>query len=265
MLWIGNGVSIDPRGDMRSILTPQLGSEDLKFIQKGQEEYIAELEYNLQTSTFAKYGIQAAGGGVGTIDKSLSLLLSAKLGGVAGTENYIQILGSRINSLTLAGRVGELTRARLQIWAKQNPDPSATSPVGTGSFATDPASAPWTFYDGGANPVTIGALTPDVKEINVTFDRNLERVPILGDSKQKFLVSKHRRISGTLTILWQAITAYNKMTTDNENTITWVLKTAVSTLTLTGCKLTRLEQHRFEPTELVLERYSFTAKTASIT
>ncbi len=265
MNWIGVVSNCGPKADVQSIMVPQVGTEDLKYIIKGAEVYTVELEYGLQNSTFAKYATQSQGGGAGTIDKSLSLLFSAKLGGQTGTENFLQLLGSRIGSFTLSTRIGELTRARSQIQGKALPVPSATNPIGTGSFATDPATNPWTFYDGGTNPVTIGAVNPDVREISVTFERNLERLHVLGQSQQKFLPPKHRRITGNFTILWEDTNQYTNLTSDTGVTITWVLKTATSTLTLTGCKIHRLEDFPFQPTEIVVEKYAFTALTASLT
>ncbi len=265
MSWIGVVNSCVPKADMQSIMVPQVGAEDLKYVIKGAEVYSLELDLALQNSTFAKYATQSQGGGAGTIDKSLSLLFSAKLGGnPSGTENFLQLLGSRIGSLTLSSRVGELTRIRCQLQGKAVPVPSTTSPIGTGSFATDPGTNPWTFYDGGTNPVTIGGVNPDVREISVTFERNLERLHVVGQSQQKFLPPKHRRITGNFTILWEDTTQYTNLTSDTGVTISWVLKSATSTLTLTGCKITRLEDFTFQPTEIVVEKYGFTALTASL-
>ncbi len=265
MNWIGVVSSCGPKADMQSIMIPQVGTEDLKYIIKGAEVYTVELEYGLQNSTFAKYATQSQGGGTGTIDKSLSLLFSAKLGGQTGTENFLQLLGSRIGSFTLSTRIGELTRARCQIQGKAIPVPSTTSPIGTGTFATDPATNPWTFYDGGTNPVTIGAVSPDVREITVTFERNLERLHVLGQSQQKFLPPKHRRITGNFTILWEDTNQYTNLTSDTGVAISWILKSATSTLTLSNCKIHRLEDFPFQPTEIVVEKYGFTALTASLT
>lgn len=265
MLWIGVLEACNPRADMQSIMEPQLGTEDLKYILKGAEVYTVELEYALQNSTFTKYATQAQGGGAGSIDKSLSLLFSARLGGIAGTENFLQLLGSRVGSLTLSARVGELTKARCQISGKALPIPFTASPIGAGSFATDPATNPFTFYDGGTNPVTVGAANPDVREISVTFERNLERLHVLGASQQKFMPPKHRRITGTFTILWEDKDQYTNLVNDTGVTISWVLKSAVSTLTLTSCKIHRLEDFSFQPTEIVMEKFAFTALTASLT
>ena len=262
MNWIGAVDNFDPKADMQSIMVPQVGTEDLRYILKGAEVYTMDLEFGLQTSTFAKYGIGSQGGGAGTIDKSLSVLFSAKLNTV---ENYVQVLGSRIGSFTISSQTGQLTKAKCQLQAKAIPLPSSVSPIGSGSFATDPASNPWTFYDGGANPVTIGAVNPDVREFSVTFERNLERLHVLGQSQQKFLPPKQRRITGSFTIVWEDVNQYTNLTSDTGVTITWVLKTATSTLTLSGCKLHKLDDFKFSPTEVVYEKYGFSALTASMT
>ena len=262
MNWIGAVDNFEPKADMQSIMVPQVGTEDLKYILKGAEVYTMDLEFGLQTSTFPKYGISSQGGGAGTIDKSLSLLFSAKLNAV---ENFVQILGSRIGSFTISSQAGQLTKAKCQVQAKAIPVPSASSPIGTGTFATDPATNPWTFYDGGANPVTIGAVNPDVREFTCTFERNLERLHVLGQSQQKFLPPKQRRITGTFTIVWDDVNQYTNLTSDTGVTITWVLKTATSTLTLSGCKIHKLDGFKFAPTEVVYEKYGFSALTGSIT
>jgi len=266
MQWIGVVGSCGPTADMQSITVPQVGSEDLKYILKGAEVYALELEYGLQNSTFAKYATQPQGGGTGSIDKSLSLLFSAKLGGnVSGTENYLELVGSRLNSLTLSVKAGDLLRCKVQLQGKAIPVPFTSSPIGSGSFATDPATNPWAFYDGGTNPVTIGAVNPDVKDFTVTFERNLERLHVVGQSQQKFIPPKQRRISGQFTILWEDTNQYTNLTSDTGVAITWVLKSATSTLTLTGCKIHKLDDFSFTPTDIVVEKYSFVALTASLT
>src|SRR2546428_8852974 len=161
MNWIGAVDNFDPKADMQSIMVPQVGTEDLRYILKGAEVYTVDLEFGLQTSTFAKYGISSQGGGAGTIDKSLSVLFSAKLNTI---DNFVEILGARIGSFTISAQTGQLTRAKCQVQAKAIPVPFTVSPIGTGTFATDPATNPWTFYDGGANPVTIRAVEPELWE-----------------------------------------------------------------------------------------------------
>ena len=263
--WIGMVDSYDPKADMAHLLQRQVGSEDLKQMVKGAEAYDISLAYKLQTSTFSKYAIQAAGGGVGTIDKSLFIYASARLGGPTGTENFIRANGCRINRYTLRARTGGPIEASAEIIARNIIFNTTLVTLGTGSLATDPATAPFMFYDGGANPVTFGTRTPDVREMEVTFNRNLERVHVLGLSKQKFLPPRFRSIEGRFTILWEDLNQYTDLTGDTAQTLTWVLKTATSTLTLTGCKYRKLDSLVLQPEALALERYSFTALSASIT
>jgi len=219
------------------------------------------LEWAFQSSTFAKYATQSQGGGTGTIDRSLSVLFSAKMNAV---ENYFQVLGSRIGDFTITGKYGDLTRAKATVTAQSIPIPSTTNPIGSGSFATDPATAPWSFYDGGANPVSVGAVNPDVREFQVTFARNLDKLHVLGQSTMKFLPPKQRRITGTFTIVWEDVNQYTNLVNATSNTITWVLKSAVSTLTLNGVELIKLDSQKFDPQEIVYEKYTFSALSASL-
>ncbi len=266
MNWIAPIASADLKADMQSVMLPQLGSEDLKYIIKGAEQYTFDIEFPLQNSTFVKYGVNSQGGGAGSIDKSLSLLFSAKLGGVvSGTENYVQVLGSRINAITLSSQVGQNTTAKCTIFAKSVPVPSSSSPLGSGSAASDPGTVPWMFYDGGTNPITIGGVNPDVREFSCTVERNLERLHVLGSSQHKFLTPKQRRINGSFTIVWEDTNQYTNLTSDTGVTISWVLKSATSTLTLNNCKLVREDSFKFTSTEIVYEKYSFSALSASLT
>ena len=262
MNWIAVIANADLKADMQTIMVPQLGTEDLKYLLKGAETYNADLEYAFQNSTFAKYATQSQGGGVGTIDKSLSILFSAKL---SGTENFWQLLGTRLGSFTISSRYGELTKAKCTLTAKAIPVPSTATPIGSGTYATDPGTNPWSFYDGGTNPVTIGAVSPDVREFSVTFERNLDKLHVLGQSQQKFLPPKARRINGAFTIVSEDVNQYTNLTSATlVGSITWVLKSAVSTLTLNNCELTKIDSWKFDPMEVLYEKYAFTAETATL-
>jgi len=259
--WIGIIGSWDPKADMRSLLVRRLGAEDLVGTVKGAEQYEAALDYLLQDSVFATYGVNAQGGGAGSIDKSLSILYSQKL---SGTEYYVQLNGVRPNRVSLHGRAGEALRCRMDLWAQKMPLPSATGPTGA-TYATPATTNPWMFSDGGSNPVQWGSYNLDVREIEVEIARNLERVHVLGGSQVKYLPAKHREIRGTLTILWEDVNQYTDLTGDAKRNLTWVLKSAASTLTLTNAKLSRLESWRAVPTELTFERYGVVAEAASLT
>lgn len=74
-----------------------VGTEDLyQFLSSGQL-YSFEVSYQPISSALIKYGTQAQGGGVGTIDKSLSFLYSEDVNDV---ENYVFCKGARCDQVT---------------------------------------------------------------------------------------------------------------------------------------------------------------------
>ncbi|MEM2906165.1 MAG: phage tail tube protein [Candidatus Bathyarchaeia archaeon] len=260
--FIGVAQSFDPRADLKSLLLPSLGSRDLRSILKAAAVYDLRLEYMPYNVTFAKYGVNAAAG-AGTIEKSLSIRTKLT---VAGGIRVIDALGSRINSITLTGRVGEPLMVSCDVWCKQIPD-YMTEPAGSLDDATDPGTEPLMFSSGGANPVTIGSDTPDVREVAVTVENNLERVHVLGATEVKYLPYQARRVSATLTLLLREGVYYGYAVGDTFKTVTWTLQSGspAKTLTLGNAKLTRLESMAFKPTELVVERWRLEAKTANLT
>ncbi len=95
MNWIGVDMQYSDSADMGAIKIRNLGSKYLKYVMKGAENYDLTLDYAIQTSTFAKYLVNSRGGGSGSIDKSLSIVIAPKVG---GTTEYLQILGCRPDS-----------------------------------------------------------------------------------------------------------------------------------------------------------------------
>jgi len=247
---------------MQSLLIPQLGTRDLRSILKGATRYDLRLDYAPYDTVFAKYGVNAAAG-AGTIEKSLSIRTKVT---IAGATRIIDALGSRVNSITITGRVGEPLAVAAEIWCKQIPD-YMTEAAGGVSDATDPGTDPIMFSSGGSGPVSIGTDTPDVHEVAVTVDNNLERVHVLGAAEVKHLPYQARRISATLTLLLREGVYYGYAVGDTFKTVTWTLQSGspAKTLTLGNAKLTRLESMTFKPAELVFERWRLEAKTASLT
>src|SRR5438445_6801954 len=61
MNWIGAVDNFDPKVDMQSIMVPQVGTEDLRYILKAAEVYTMDLEFVFHTSTFANDGFGSRG------------------------------------------------------------------------------------------------------------------------------------------------------------------------------------------------------------
>ncbi|MEM3891733.1 MAG: phage tail tube protein [Nitrososphaerales archaeon] len=231
--------------------------EDIYRLIGGSEKYTLKFDYLLQSSTFAKYGVNAQGGGAGSIDKSLSLGQSILLDGV---ENFIKYVGGRINTIKFTGKPGSPTTVSVELLLKEITPPSTTDYKGTGTHASDPNTDPWRFEDGS---VTWGNVELDVTEINVSVNRNLK--PIYTTStKVKYLPPTARRISGSLTVVWTDAAKMQDLHSITPKTLTWTLKSGVSTLTLFGVYLTKLDLP-FTLDDVIYEKYAFTATSASVT
>ena len=263
LLWIGVVSKPDLSGGPESIDIPAVATEDPYTIIQGKALYKLKLSYLLQQSTFAKYGVVARVG-AGTIDKSVSVLWSAKLNDV---ENYYFLKGARINSLTLKGGPGKPTSVDVEMWGKNSPLPNISSGLTTPTFATDPATAPWRFEDGGAAPITWNAVAVEVTEITVKFARNLKPV-YAGDNaavEVLYMPPAKRLITGSMTVVHTGTALLTDILTPALRTLAWVLKSATSTLTLTNVRLNPLDSLEMPEEDVTYEKISFIAKAAALT
>src|SRR6185437_1871084 len=112
MLWVGADLQWDDSPNLNSISLGALGSEDLKYILGGKQEYRISLDFAVQTSTPLKYLVNSQGGGAGTIDKSLSLLVTPKINGVT---NYLKVTGARPDSGSIKWVTGKEIRANMTL------------------------------------------------------------------------------------------------------------------------------------------------------
>lgn len=254
----------DPRMDITKVPVRQLGSEDVFKIIKGTEVYDLTLEYGMQTIGLPKYGINAQGGGAGSIDKSLSILAALKLGGYAGTQYYYNMLGCRPNRTTVSGRVNEPVTVRQEFRVMNIPTPTSSSPIGAGTWASDPGTAPIAFWSGGAAPVSIGSSSVSPIEMSVTVERNVEDIFVLGSTLAATLPPKHRDITASMSLLWLNEDRKTDMKNFTDRTVVWTLSTGVAVLTLTNCKFHRLSSFTIKPSEVVIERWEITPLSVAL-
>ena len=262
MSWIGIVDGFSPTADMKPIEFRKVGSEDLTAQVKGPEEYTVAIDYSIQNTNFLKYGMQAQGGGTQTPDNSLTLLTSLRLNNV---ENYILALGSRVHSIKVTGKVGEGHKVSAEIYSAEIT--SASTGLGvTPVYTSDPGTTPWVFSDGGTAPVQVGALAAiglPATEIDVTVTRNLERIWTLGGTKVQYLPAKHREIKGSFTLVWTSSDPYVDLKDFNTQSMRWIMKSS-SSIELGNVNYTKLDSFTLKPTEVVYEKYSFTARTLSV-
>jgi hypothetical protein len=261
MLWIGTDMQYSDSSDMGTIQYRNLGSEDLKGVLLGEQKYEVTLDYAIQTSAFLKYLINPQGGGAGSIDKSLSLLLEIPIN---GTNNFIQILGARPDSGSIKWQLGKELRANVKLFAQSIPAYATSSPIGTGSFASDPGSNPWTFTDPGASGITVGGTAYDVNDLTINIARNLNRVGVIGQGTSKYIVPTVRDITGDITLILESTANYSSMLNNTSQTIVAPLKSGTSILTLNNAWLTK-QGKSIQVKDVIFEKLSFSAESATLT
>ncbi len=261
LLWIGSDMMYSDSADMGSIKIRNLGSEDLKYVVKGQDNYDLTLDYALQTSAFAKYLVNSQGGGAGSIDKTLSILIAPKIN---GTAQYLQALYCRPDSGSLKWQLGKETRANIKLFAQSIQAYTNTNPVGSGSFATDPGTNPWIFTDPGSAGVTIGGTAFDINDLTINFNRNLQRVRAIGQSTARYIVPSVRDITFDITILLEATSNYSALLNGTSQTIVAPLKASTSVLTLSNAYFVK-QGKSIQCKDVLMERYSGLAESAVLT
>ncbi|MDG6906040.1 MAG: hypothetical protein JRN20_09680 [Nitrososphaerota archaeon] len=259
--WVGADMQYSDNADMGSIKKRNLGSEDLKYVLTGAQNYDLTLDYAIQNSAFLKYLVNSQGGGAGSIDESLSILIAPKIN---GTTEYLQALGCRPDSGSIKWALGKETRANVKLFAQTIQPYTSTNPVGSGSWATDPGTNPWIFTDPGASGITIGGVALDVNDLSVSFNRNLIRQRTIGQATAKYIVPSVRDITGDVTVLLESTANYSALLNGTSQTIVAPLKSSTSVLTLSNSYFTK-QGKSIQCKDILLEKFNFVCESAVLT
>ncbi len=261
MNWIGVDMQYTDSADMGMIKIRNLGSEDLKYVMTGAQDYEVTLDYAIQTSTFLKYLVNSQGGGSGSIDKSLSMVIEPV---VDGTDEYVQILGGRPDSGSIKWQVGKELRANVKLMAQSIPAYTTTSPIGSGSFASDPDTNPWIFTSPGSSGITIASTAYDMTDATVNFNRNLQKIRTLGQATVRYLPPSVRDITFDITILLEATAPYSALLDGTSQTIVLPLDAGTSTLTLDDAFFVK-QGKSIQVKDVLYEKYTGVAESATLT
>lgn len=243
----------------------QLGSEDMFKALKEGELYSFELRYNpLSTSTaFPRYGTELQGGGAGSIDKSLSLLVSWKLDAI---EQFVLFKGAKTDTIDFEWTPEDIMITHNFI-CQNITAPSTSNGLTTPTFAPNNTDPPLIGENAGANPFTINSVTYPLQRLRLSFSRNLDPVRTVGTGIIEFLVPTIREIDIDFEIL-------HKDTAVTADTKTLTARTASMVLNSVGPKqfsLTELTCSRYEneldaeATEVMKASYSGQVKSATLT
>jgi hypothetical protein len=252
------------RFDPRMLVVPQPGSEDPMTIQGGAANDITwDVTYRMTDSGFAKYGVNAQGSGSGTIDKSLTLLMSVKLS--ATTETWIILQGARPNITVISGRAGGVLEARIVGKSQTFPIPLQSDPGFT--YASSSTVQPIQLKDGGLTPLTIGAVSYDVNNMTVSVNRNLSILPQPGSHSPQIVLPQNREVTGTFGICWETLGLLTILGTQVADPMVWTLSTSLnSALTVSGTQFTKLNSLQFSNGDpAIIENYAYQGAAASLT
>lgn len=224
-----------------------------------------ELRTNISDSTrwILKWVFNAAGGGANTIDDSVTFLTSYK---ILGNTKYRVMKGCLPVNGTLDIPNRGLVSLSCQILVT-NPQNEATAHgLTTPTLASTPTDTVWTHLSGGVKPFVIGGITYRDRGFRLSITRMLSPTDSSGDLNVIFAKAAKKTISGSISIF--------KIDTDNqaktvlltERTATRVLKTSVSTLTLSK---TQWQSHPTEfeadSADTLVEELDFICNNVAIT
>lgn len=261
MLWIGVDMEYADSADMGTIMIRNLGKEDLAYLELGAQSYEIDLNYSIQTETFAKYFVNSQGGGSGSIDASLSMVIAPK---ISGSTYYLVATGCRPDSGSIKWQLGKTLQASAKMISQAIAAYTATSPIGSGSWANDVGTAPWTFTSPGSSGVTIGGAAYDLNDLTVSFHRNLQKVRSIGQATIKFLPPGVRDITFDVTIMLEDPAVYSAELSGTLQTIVAPLKNGTSTLTLSNAIFKKVGKS-IKVGDVIYEKYSGVAETATLT
>jgi hypothetical protein len=257
-------LSIDIDGQFVDI--SQIGPEDLHSITQGMAQWETRMTYQMVDSTFAKYAVNAANYATpaGTISKTLTILFSIYLN---GSESYVLMKGSRARQITITMENGRPTVCSIDFVHTTITTPGAHGIAGTPVFVTTfPTGAVFDWLSGGADPLSWNSNAQNAKRFSITINRNTTLDFTLGNTAAFGSQPHGRRISGDFSVLWTSTTLETDFKAGTERTLAIVLKTAVSTLTVTGAKIVRhTKEFDGDDTEALLEVCGFRGRAVTIT
>jgi tail tube protein len=169
--------------EIGSITYRQIGSRDFYALIKTGEEYSFEVTYNPIGVDLIKRGIDLPNG-TGTIEKSLTILMSFKLNNV---ENYIMFKGAVTNNIEVEISNDAAIEVTQEFFCRDITVPATTHGLTTPTFAATPTAAPWTHLSPGSGPFTFHGASTDVDNFNFSVNHNLTRVKPTGELTAKFV------------------------------------------------------------------------------
>lgn len=192
----GHTVDLNPQCDVRDLDVDVLGSEDVVDAVKSEELFAFQCRYEMINTTLPAFGINASGGGIGSIDESLSFLFSEYLD---GTEYYTIMKGCRPTSTTLSVERGKWMCDQTYI-AKDITTRATTHGLTTPTFVSVSTSSPITHRDSGADPFTWNSTAFPENRFSCTVTRQMSIEALNGDTQILYAKPAGRSITFSVDV-----------------------------------------------------------------
>lgn len=246
----------------------QIGDEDILAHVPGTNKYNILTDVFLESSAYTKRLVNSANPTTpaGTVSEPLTQFYSYLLD---GTKYYRIFKGCRPMSGSIKGEINKAHITNIS-WVGKSSALPATSHGFAGTptiVATKPAGPIWHWQSGGATPIAVNAVNVDGVSINVNFNRGTKEDHTFGNEDPHSSQPYDREITYTIECLYSTTAIETLWDSEAEFTIAWILKSAVSTLTLSNCDIKEYYTTDIVANgqEVIKEHFTGSAKTANLT
>ena len=214
-----------------------LGSEDIVDAVVTGELHAFRCRFQPTDTVLINYAIAAAGGGLGTIDASLSFAYSEYIDGV---ENFTLLKGCRPTNLNLTLQRG--TWEAEMTWVASDiivPITTANAGLTTPTWATIPTASPLTHSGAGSDPFTFNAVSYPERRFALNIVRDLGILSVNGQNPIIYTKPVARRITYNVDVFLKSTTLRSEVETKTARTASYKFTSSpAKTLTFTNSIIT---------------------------
>lgn len=260
---VGKVTDLNLQPDVQHQDSDVLGNEDIIDAIKTGELHSFQITFEMRDTALVDYAFAPAGGGVGSIDESLSFMFSEYLDGV---ENWTVMRGCRPTSCTCSLNMG-VWEASMTFIAKDITVPSSTDPwaAETETIATEPATAAMSHSGAGATPFTWNSVGYEESRFSTTVTRGMAVQRVNGIDTILYCKPSTRRVEFSADVFVKTNVLETDYTAKTERASTYVISTSPSkTFTYTNCVVTSHSRQKTASNADAF-RETFTARAEGVT
>lgn len=263
---IGIGSKLTEGISMTHEETPILGSPDIQDDANLEEHGTINISWFLFDTRFLRYCTENVGG-VGTIEKTNTVIRTQKIDGVANTKAYYGVMcdSLTVNLDKMISCSGVFKHMTSTNWMTQAATDTALG--ATTTYAPAITSTPWTHRSAATTtPFTYGGSSRDIAKGTLTMARNVYEQMPLGSATPKTLRPGGRRIAFTFDTWVKDSAIIGDVKGMTAKAIVMTLFTTPVVITLANCKFNSYSSDSDAGSnDATMETIVGTAQTATVT